>query len=48
MGAVFPEWGAVREDFEEPVDDLHFPVDAIIGDISLEGVVGNLFGEESE
>ena len=48
MGAVFPEWGAVWVDFEELVDDLHFPVDAIIGDVSLEGVVGNLFREESE
>ena len=45
---VFPEWGAVWEDFEELVDNLHFPVDAIIGDVSLEGVVGNLFREESE
>ena len=44
---VFPEWGAVREDFEELVNDLHFPADTIIGDVSLDGVVGNLFEEES-
>ena len=45
---VFPEWGAARGDFEELVDDLHFIADAIIGDVSLDGVVGNLFGEESD
>ena len=45
---IFREWGAAREDFEELVDDLHFPADAIVGDVSLDGVVGNLFGEESE
>ena len=45
---VFPKWGAVRGYFEELVDDLHFPADAIVGDVSLDGVVGNLFGEESE
>ena len=44
---VFPEWGAVREDFEELIDDLYFLADAIIGDVSLDGVVGNLFGAES-
>ena len=43
---VFPEWGAVRGNFEELIDDLHFVADAIIGDVSLDGVVGNLFGEE--
>jgi hypothetical protein len=45
---VFPEWGAAREDFEELVDDLYFPADAIVGDVSLDGVVGNLFGAESD
>ena len=45
---VFPEWGMRREAFEELVDDLYFPADAIIGDVSLDGVVGNLFREESE
>jgi len=45
---VFPEWGAVREAFEELVDDLYFPADAIIGDVSWDGVVGNLFGTESD
>ena len=45
---VFPEWGAWREAFEELVDDLYFPADAVVGDVSLDGVVGNLFGEESD
>jgi hypothetical protein len=33
-----------RGDFEELVDDLRFIAD----DISLDGVIGNLFGEESD
>ena len=45
---VFPEWGAVREAFEELVDDLYFPDDAVVGDISLDGIVSNLFGDESD
>ena len=45
---VFPEWGAQREAFEELVEDLYFPTDAIVGDVSLDGVVGNLFGAESD
>ena len=45
---VFPEWGARQEAFEELVEDLYFPTDAIVGDVSLDGVVGNLFGEESD
>ena len=45
---VFPEWGVRREAFEELVEDLYFPTDAIIGDVSLDGVVGNLFGAESD
>ena len=45
---VFPEWGARQEAFEELVDDLYFPVDTIVGDVSLDGVVGNLFGAESD
>jgi hypothetical protein len=45
---VFPEWGVVREDFQELIDDLYFPADAIIGDVSLDWVVGNLFGAESD
>ena len=47
-GLVFREWGTAREDFEELVDDLHSLADAIVGDVSLDRVVGNLFGEESE
>ena len=45
---VFPEWGVRQEAFEELVDDLYFPADAIVGDVSLDGVVGNLFGAESD
>ena len=45
---VFPERGAAREDFEELVDDLRYVADAIIDDVSLDGVIGNLFGEESD
>ena len=44
---IFPE-GEAREDFEELVDDLYLPVDAVVGDVSLDGVVSNLFGEESD
>ena len=45
---VFPEWGAAREEFKELVDDLYFPADAIANDVSLDGVVGNLFRAESD
>ena len=45
---VFLEWGTWREAFEELVDDLYYPADAIVGDVSLDGVVGNLFGAESD
>jgi hypothetical protein len=45
---VFPEWGPWREAFEELVDDLYYPADAIVGDDSLDGVVSNLFGAESD
>ena len=43
---VFPEWGAAREEFEDLVDDLIIVTDAIVDDVSLEGVVSNAFGEE--
>ena len=45
---VFPEWRAAREDFEELVDDLRYIADTIVDDASLDGVVGNLFGKESD
>ena len=45
---VFPEWGAAREAFDELVDDLSLPADTIVADMSLEGVVSNLFGAESD
>ena len=45
---VFPEWGEARNAFDELVDDLSLPADTIIADVSLEGVVSNLFGAESD
>ena len=45
---VFPEWGEVWNAFDELVDDLSLPTDAIVADVSLEGVVCNLFGAESD
>ena len=45
---VFPEWGAAQEAFDELVDDLSFVTDAIVNDVSLDGVVSNLFGGESD
>ena len=45
---VFPEWGAVGEAFDKLVDDLSLPADTIIANVSLEGVVSNLFGAESD
>ena len=45
---VFPEWGAAWDAFDELVDDLSLPADAIVADVSLEGVVSNLFGGESD
>ena len=45
---VFPEWGIAREDLDELVDDLLFVADAIVDDVSLDWVISNLFGEESD
>ena len=45
---VFPKWGEARNAFNELVDDLSLPADTIIADVSLEGVVSNLFGAESD
>ena len=45
---VFPKWGAAREDFEELIDDLRYIANAIVDDVSLDGVIGNLFSEESD
>jgi hypothetical protein len=45
---VFPEWGAVREAFNELVDDLSLAANAIVADVSLDWVVSNLFGAESD
>ena len=45
---VFPEWGEARNTFDELVDDVSLPTDAIVADVSLEGVFSNLFGGESD
>ena len=45
---VFPEWGAAWEDFDKLVDDLSLVADTIVDDVSLDGVVSNLFGVESD
>ena len=45
---AFAEWGEARNTFDELVDDLSLPVDAIVADVSLEGVVSNLFGAKSD
>jgi hypothetical protein len=45
---IFPEWGAAQEDFKELVDDLSLVADTIVDDVSLDGVVNNLFGGESD
>ena len=45
---VFPEWGEAQNAFDELVDDVSLPAKAIVTDVSLEGVVSNLFGGESD
>ena len=45
---VFPEPGPRRDAFEELVEDLYYPTDVVARDISSEGVISNLFGEESD
>ena len=45
---VFPEPGSRRDAFEELVEDLYYPADAVARDVSPEGVISNLFGEESD
>jgi len=45
---VFPEPGPRRDAFEELVEDLYYPADAVARDVSSEGVISNLFGEESD
>ena len=44
---VFPEPGPRSDAFEELVEDLYYPTDAVARDVSSEGVISNLFGEES-
>ena len=45
---VYPEWGEARNAFDELVDDVSLPADAIVADVSLEGVISNLFRGESD
>ena len=45
---VFPELGPWHDAFEELVEDLYYTADAVARDVSSEGVIGNLFGEESD
>ena len=44
---VFPE-GKEREEFDELVDNLSVVADAIAEDVSLDAVISNVFGEESD
>jgi hypothetical protein len=45
---VYPEWGEARNAFDELDDDVSLPADTIVTDVSLEGVISNLFGAESD
>ena len=45
---VFPEWGEAQNALNELVDDLSLPADAIVADMSLEGVISNLFRGKSD
>ena len=45
---VFPKQDEARNTFDELVDDVSLPADAIVADVSLEGVISNLFGGESD
>ena len=45
---VFPEQGEARNAFDELVDDLSLAADAIVADVSLDRIVSNLFGAESD
>jgi hypothetical protein len=45
---VFSEWGTTREEFEDLVVDLSIVADAIVDDVSLDGVVSIVFCEESD
>ena len=45
---IFPEPGLRRDAFEELVDDLYYPADTVVSDVSLDGVVSNLFRAESD
>ena len=45
---VFPEPGPRHDAFEELVEDLYYPADAVARDVNSDGVISNLFGEESD
>ena len=44
---VFPKPGPRSDAFEELVEDLYYLADAIARDVNSDGVISNLFGEES-
>ena len=44
---IFSE-GEAREEFDELVDNLSVVAEAIVDDISLDAVIGNVFGVESD
>ena len=45
---VFPKPGPRSDAFEELVEDLYYPADVVARDVSSEGVISNLFREESD
>jgi len=45
---IFPEPRPRRDAFEELVDDLYYPADAVARDVNSEGVISNLFREGSD
>jgi len=47
MEPIFPK-GEEQEEFDELVDDLSVVADAIAEDVSLDAVISNVFGEESD
>ena len=48
-GADYRQWAPVfPEPFKELVEDLYYPADAVARDVNSDGVISNLFGEESD
>jgi len=48
LAPIFPEPGPRRDAFEELVDDLYYPADAVARDVNSEWVISKLFREESD